>query len=200
MFQFKKTEVSFMDDEYRALDDLARISFANIVWTHKIQEKQADTYEHQYKVLTTLNIIAASLTSAGILSITAFDHIWIKLLSTFISFIATAITAYLTSFDYKNMAQSTKTIAVKLVTLRDEMLVLLAKIKFKQLPTEELAKEFYAIQERVHMVYSEAPNTTNQAVRKADTAINERKDGIYTDEEIDRLLPQSLRRITDQKI
>ena len=52
---------SFMDNEYRAIDDLVRNHFANVVWTHKIQEKQAEVYEARYKLLATTNIVTASL-------------------------------------------------------------------------------------------------------------------------------------------
>lgn len=190
-----------MGDNYKLLEDLIRNSYSNLVWTHKIQEKQAEIYENRYKVLTTINIVAAALTSAGVLSVNSFDCVavqrWIKFASAMASFATAATTACLASFDYKSMAKSNKTAATKLVALRDEILILLAKTKFEQQPCQELHKDFYAIQERIHNVYSEAPHTTNQAVRKASDAIKVSNDGIYTDEEIDQLLPSSLRRRKD---
>ncbi len=54
--------------------------------------------------------------------------------------------------------------------------------------------EFENLQSSIHEAYQDAPNTTNRAVAKAGKAINESKDGTYSDEEIDRLLPDTLKR------
>ena len=183
-----------MDNEYRAIDDLVRNHFANVVWTHKIQEKQAEIYEARYKLLATTNIVTASLTSAGVFSTVFVDPTWVKIVSTIAAFVTTAISAYLTSFDYKSMARANKVAATKLVALRDELLILLEKIKFRQQPIQELTAEFDALQKRIHDVYTNAPNTTSKAVDMAEVSLKSNKDGTYTDAEIDSLLPNSLKR------
>ena len=65
-----------MDEKVRVLEDVARNLFANVVWTHKIQEKQAEIYEHRFKWLSVINIIFAALTSAGIVSTIFVDPTW----------------------------------------------------------------------------------------------------------------------------
>ena len=55
-----------MKSEYVALEDLVRTRYASVAWTHKIQEKQAEIYDKRYRILATVNIFAASITSAGI--------------------------------------------------------------------------------------------------------------------------------------
>ena len=57
-----------MDDEYSILEDSVRNTFGSVVWSHKIQEKQADIYFSQYKCMETIKIATASLTSVGIVS------------------------------------------------------------------------------------------------------------------------------------
>ena len=54
--------------------------------------------------------------------------------------------------------------------------------------------EFEHLQSNIHEAYLDAPNTTNRAVAKAGKSINESRDGTYSDEEIDRLLPDTLKR------
>ena len=71
---------------------------------------------------------------------------------------------------------------------------MLAKIKFKQGSAKDLLGEFSTIQKNLHEVYKEAPNTTKRAVKKAEAAIEKNKDGVYSDEEIDKILPDTLRR------
>lgn len=58
-----------MQDDYTTLEDVVRAQYANVFWTHKIQEKQAEIYEFRHKLFSWINIISASLTSAGIISI-----------------------------------------------------------------------------------------------------------------------------------
>ena len=55
-----------MDEEYIILEDSVRNTFGGVIWSHKIQEKQADIYSSQYKYMETAKIVAASLTSVGI--------------------------------------------------------------------------------------------------------------------------------------
>jgi hypothetical protein len=57
-----------MDDSYTVIEDTVRDTFARTVWSHKIQEKQADLYQQQYKAMQTVSIVCASMTSVGILS------------------------------------------------------------------------------------------------------------------------------------
>ena len=110
------------------------------------------------------------------------------------SFVTATMSALLATFDYKNLAKSNKTAATKLVCYRNELLSLLGRIRIKEKSAKELFDEFEHLQSNIHEAYLDAPNTTNRAVAKAGKAINESKDGTYSDEEIDRLLPDTLKR------
>lgn len=183
-----------MEDKYKTLEDLVRIQYANVFWTHKIQEKQAEIYGCYHKVFSVANIILASLTSAGIISIVLTDAYWLKLVSAFISFFVTVISTVLATFDYKNLAKANKATATKLVCCRNDLLLLLGKINNKDQSVQELIDSFDQLQKKIHEIYQGAPNTTDRAVAKAGKAINDNKDGVYTDEEIDKLLPEALKR------
>ena len=183
-----------MQNDYTALEDLVRTQYANVFWSHKIQEKQAEIYEARHKLFSWINIISASLTSAGIISIVFVDQFWIKLVSAIVSFITTTISALLATFDYKSLAKSNKTTATKLVCYRNDLLLLLGKIESQKDPSKELFNEFELLQNSIHETYQNAPNTTARAVKKAGKAISENGDGTYSDDESDRLLPDTLKR------
>lgn len=38
-----------MIENYKMLEDVVRDSYASVVWSHKIQEKQADIYAEKFK-------------------------------------------------------------------------------------------------------------------------------------------------------
>ncbi len=185
-----------MENEYRTLEDLARNLYANVFWTHKIHEKQAEIHECWFRWLSVFNIIFAAATSAGIISLVFTDPKWLKVGSAVTAFITTALSAYLALFDLKSLARDNKATATKLVCLRNELLTMMAKIKFKKQPVQELLNDFCTLQKQVHEVYKEAPNTAKYAVKKAEAAIEKDKDGTYTDEQIDQILPEMLRRGT----
>lgn len=70
----------------QVLLDEVRQNFASVVWTHKIQEKQADIYANRYKKFETWNIILAGVTSCGVVAIFLCDGYIAKVITTLVSF------------------------------------------------------------------------------------------------------------------
>lgn len=185
-----------MEKEYKNLEDLIRHFHTNVAWTHKIQEKQAEIYGKRHAIISTVNIFAASITSAGIFSTIFAGQMWITIVSAIMSFVTVFLSALLKAFDFKETAKANKATATKLVVLRDELQLLLHKVRHETLPVAELIEQFADIQCRVHAAYQEAPQTTDKAVKMADISLKEKKDDTYTEEEMDMFLPESLRRGT----
>lgn len=176
------------------LEDVVRDSYASVVWSHKIQEKQADIYAEKFKKMETVNIGAASLTSVGIVALIFTDPLWLKLASALISFATVYITAYFKSFDLQKFITSHKAAANKLIAVRDQYKVLLTEIKLKVDSVENLLSRYKELVEKTDAIYLEAPTTTDEAVDKASEALKVKKDNTFTDAEIDSFLPLSLRR------
>ena len=183
-----------MIENYKMLEDVVRDSYASVVWSHKIQEKQADIYAEKFKKMETVNIGAASLTSVGIVALIFTDPLWLKLVSALISFATVYITAYFKSFDLQKFITSHKAAANKLIAVRDQYKVLLTEIKLKVDSVENLLARYKELVEKTDAIYLEAPTTTDEAVDKASKALKTKKDNTFTDAEIDSFLPLSLRR------
>lgn len=183
-----------MIENYKMLEDVVRDSYASVVWSHKIQEKQADIYAEKFKKMETVNIGAASLTSVGIVALIFTDPLWLKLASALISFATVYITAYFKSFDLQKFITSHKAAANKLIAVRDQYKVLLTEIKLKVDSVENLLSRYKELVEKTDAIYLEAPTTTDEAVDKASEALKVKKDNTFTDAEIDSFLPLSLRR------
>ena len=183
-----------MIENYKMLEDVVRDSYASVVWSHKIQEKQADIYAEKFKKMETVNIGAASLTSVGIVALIFTDPLWLKLVSALISFATVYITAYFKSFDLQKFITSHKAAANKLIAVRDQYKVLLTEIKLKVDSVENLLARYKELVEKTDAIYLEAPTTTDEAVGKASKALKIKKENTFTDAEIDSFLPLSLRR------
>jgi hypothetical protein len=181
-----------MSDALDALENVVRNSFAGVVWTHKIHEKQADIYVNRYKCLEIIRIIAASLTSAGIVSSIFCNEMRVKLASAIISFISVAISALFKSFNIQDLCANHKKAAITLLVLRDKYQHLLLSIRTAQKAYEELDNDYLALEAEKHSVYMDLPITTDGAVKLAKIALQVSKDNEFTDEEVDCYLPRTL--------
>ena len=112
-------------EQYQVLLDVVRQQYASVVWTHKIQEKQADIYFKRYNCLETVNIIFASATSCGIVSTIFFGELCAKIITMFLSFVTLAITAYYKSFDLKSIGYGNKVSANEFWLFETDCFVLL---------------------------------------------------------------------------
>ena len=183
-----------MADQYNILEDAVRDMFARAVWSHKIQEKQADIYQTRYKWMETVNILCASLTAVGILSTIFTDQLWIKIVSAILSFATAFIAAYFKSFDLSTLAKSHKEAANKLLIVRNEITGLLTSIKLKEKPVADLEVRYLALLDNANEVYKDAPTTTDKAVALAKKALQVTGDNTFSKDEIDSYLPPALQK------
>ncbi len=182
-----------MKEEYQKLLDLVRQNFASVVWTHKIQEKQSEIYEDKYKKIECANIFTAALTSCGVFS-TFYQDFWLfKVLTILLSFVTVFIASYMKSFDFKTLGKGNKEYANKFLVIRNKLLSVIADIHLMKKPVEEIQEQFETILNELNEYYVNAPTTTDKAVSKASEALKVNKDYTFTNEEIDRFLPESLR-------
>lgn len=184
-----------MEDRFDLIESSVRDTLGSVVWSHKIQEKQADLYSRHFKWMETAKIMSASLTSVGIVSLIFTDQLWIKIVSALISFVSVFVSAFFKSFDLQTMVSQHKAAANNLLSVRDELKLLLLKIRMKQGEPAELSNEYEEIVHQLDKVYADAPNTTDKAVDMARTALNITKDNTFSDTEIDGFLPAGLRKV-----
>ena len=181
-----------MDNNRQILLDEVRQNYASVVWTHKIQEKQADIYARRYKCLSTINIIFAAATSCGIISSIFADSLAAKVITAILSFGTVAITAYFQSFDLKGMEQCHRAAANRFVAMRNRLLHVIARLHMDDC-LDEIESEYEEIMQDLSSLYEDAPSTTDKAVQIASKALKMKNEYTYTNEEIDHFLPPALK-------
>ena len=160
-------------NEYQVLLDIVRQNYASVVWTHKIQIKQADIYATRYRRLENFNVILAAATSCGAVSIFADqDSFVLKIATVILSFITTAVTTYLKCFDLKAMEKQHKDAAEHFLVVRNELLHLIGEIHMQEKSVNELDEKFHGIEETLNALYLSAPSTTDDAVVAASIAVS----------------------------
>lgn len=179
-------------DSYVILEDVVRQTFATVVWSHKIQEKQGDIEANVYHWMEVANISCASLTSAGVIGCIFTNQVWLKIITAVISFVTIFCGAYFKSFKVQDTITKHRTTAYKLVAIRNKLVALLADIRLQNSDAESLSETHKALLDELHIVYADAPATTGKAVTKAKEALIDKQDYTFSDEEIDRFLPAHL--------
>lgn len=186
--------VVFISSNYDKIESSVRDTLGSVVWSHKIQEKQADIYDGRFKWMEIAKITAASFTSVGIVSLIFSDQLWIKLCSALFSFISVFVSAFFKSFDLQSMVSQHKAAANSLLIIRDDLKLLLLQIRLQKDDPIDLYEKYESTVHRLDKMYVNAPKTTNKAVEMAREALNITKDNTFSDAEIDNYLPAGLKK------
>jgi hypothetical protein len=192
-------EVIHIFGNYDKIESSVRDTLGSVVWSHKIQEKQADIFDVRFKWMEIAKITAASLTSVGIVSLIFSDQLWIKIVSTIISFISVFVSAFFKSFDLQAMVNQHKAAANNLLIIRDDLKLLLLQIRLQKDDPIDLYEKYESTVHRLDKIYVDAPKTTNKAVEMAREALNITKDNTFSDAEIDSFLPAGLKKGEEEK-
>lgn len=180
-------------NEYQILLDVVRQTFASVVWTHKIQEKQADIYNERYAFIETINIVIVSITACGIVSLIFTDQMWVKIAASLLSLATVAISIYDKTFHLHDLGTQHKISANKLLLIRNELLQIISDIHIHKESMEDINKRYQELKIKLNKIYSEMPTTTNNAVERASLALKTKEEFTYSEEEIDRFLPPTLK-------
>lgn len=149
-----------------------RHAYSNVVWSHKIQEKQSDIYRARYVFWETINTIVTALTAAGIVGIIFTDYFWIQILSSVLSFLTLFITVYLKVFDLATKSALHKESANRLLKIRLQFYLLLVEVDFHTRSDESILQRYRQLNKELINVYYDAPSTTKKAVVCAERELN----------------------------
>lgn len=180
--------------EFSPLEDQIRECFGRVVYTHKTHEKMADRCSATLQRYKLCQIGVSVLTTSGALSVVFLDQFWLKLATAFLSIVGLWASGYMKGFDPGGTAQKHRDAAANLWPIRESYLSLLADLRMGSLPSEEAFKRRDELQERLAAIYLGAPQTTAKAYGDAQIALQKNEDYTFSDDEIDRFLPKSLRK------
>jgi len=176
------------------LESQLRQVFASVVWTHKIQEKQADRYLRKYKLLEFIKVTLSAITSSGIFAAIFVDNKWLKIITAIISGASLFITTYYKSYDLKSLQKQHKKSAIELLELREDLVSVLCDIKIDKYNEDELTKKRDELLKRKIKIAKCTLDPDEEAVKEASDNLKKRQDNTYSDDEIDSYLPKLARK------
>ena len=176
------------------LEGQLRECYGRVVYSHKTHEKCADILLTNLGRIRVLQIVLSALTTAGFISAVFGAGRVSAVGGLIISTILLGLNAYTKDYDLGELAQKHKRAENDLWVIRERFMSLLVDIAMKERPLESLQEQRDGLIEKLHTIYSGAPNTTFKAYKKAQIALKTMEDMTFSDAEIDAFLPTELKR------
>ncbi len=172
-----------------------RENYGKIVYSHKTQEKCADILAAQNRLIKNLQIILSALITTGLLVRIFKGEDWALIVSTVLAALQFGFTTFLREFNLGETIQKHSTAALELFDIREKSLSLLTDLKANLLTPEEIKGKRDELQEELSKTYKGSPRTFSKAYKEAQKALQINDELTFTDEEIDKFLPNALRKV-----
>ena len=176
------------------LEDQIRECYGRVVWTHKTHEKCADILLGRHNAIKLWQLILSAITTSGVVVAVFGDSKEIGIATALISLVLTIINTYVKKYDLGGIAQKHADAAIAIWNIRESYLSLLTDIRGKLKSADEVKVERDRLQASLHKVYKGAPRTISKAYDKASQALKAQEEMTFSDEEIDKFLPKSLKK------
>lgn len=187
-----------MDDTSKSryiLEGQLRESYGRVIYSHKTHEKCADILLTRQRRIKFWQIVLSALTTAGFIGAALGTGKVAAVLGLVVSTILLALNSYTKSHDLGEIAQKHRQAGSDLWLIREQYLSLLVDVKIQEKPIEALQEQRDKLVQQLHKIYRGAPSTTPKAYRMAQHALQRLEDMTFSDEEIDKFLPNELRRV-----
>lgn len=184
-----------MKEEKIFIESQIREVYGRVVYTHKTHEKCADLLKSRSDIFKITEILLSALTTTSILVIIFGDGCVFQFLAALFSTALLCLTLYSKDFNLLALAEKHKQAALDILEIREELLSLLVDIRINNQKIEDLQIRRDQLNTRLVNTYRGAPKTINKAYSMASKALKENEEFTFSDTEIDKFLPESLRRI-----
>ncbi|MGK2226953.1 MAG: hypothetical protein ACI9GK_000761 [Devosia sp.] len=144
------------------------------------------------------NIVLSALITGGAVSVifakgSSFEQ-YAGYATAALSILSLIFNAYLKDLDPGALAQRHREAASDIWNIREAYLSLITDVVDKQANIDELRKRRDGLQLALHKIYHGAPHTDGKAYGKAQDALKYNEDLTFAEDELDLMLPNSLRR------
>lgn len=184
-----------MSEEKILIESQIREIYGRVVYTHKTHEKCADVLKNRNDCLKITEIVLSILTTTSILVVVFGEGKVFQFLAALFSTILLGLTLYSKDYNLLALAEKHKQAALNILEIREKLLSLLVDIKIGNIDIITLQETRNELNGQLVNTYRGAPKTINRAYKIASKALQENEEFTFTDGEIDKFLPESLRRM-----
>ncbi|HDT3150036.1 TPA: SLATT domain-containing protein [Morganella morganii subsp. morganii] len=176
------------------LEGQLRECYGRVVYTHKTHEKCADILQHKLNCMKNLQLVLLTITTGSFIATIIGDAKIGAIIGSILSAILLFLNSYLKDYDLGTLAQKHRQAAGEIWLIRERYLSLLTDLKMQSKSIEEITKERDTLMLELSSIYSGAPSTNYQAYSMAQKALKELEDMTFSDDELDKFLPNELKR------
>ncbi|QZK99432.1 SLATT domain-containing protein [Flavobacterium psychrophilum] len=180
--------------KYQILESQLRENYGKIVYSHKTQEKCADILTTRNNRIKNLQIFLSALITTGLLLRVFKGQEWALILSTILSAIQFGLTSFLKEYNLGETIQKHTTAALELLDIREKYLSILTDLKAEIITIEEITTKRDELQDELSKTYKGSPRTFSKAYITAQKALQVNDELTFSDDEIDKFLPLTLRK------
>jgi hypothetical protein len=191
---------SLSDPRYQ-LESQIRECYGRCAYTHKTHEKMAERFDAYQQSLKWANIILSALITGGAVSaLFAADTplapyvSYAGYVTAFLAVLSLVFNACIKEFDPGALAQRHRETASNVWNVRESYLSLITDTLDDTFSLETLRERRDALQKQLHEIYAGAPFTDGKAYAKTQKGLKDNEELMFSEKEIDDMLPQSLRR------
>lgn len=183
-----------MNDQKNLLESQIREIYGRVIYTHKTHEKCADVLKTRSDCLKFAEIFLSAATTTSILIVVFGEEKVFQFIAALCSTILLGITLYSKDFNLLAIAEKHKQAALNILEIREKLLSLLVDIKIGNKEIKQFQQTRDVLNEQLVNTYRGAPKTINKAYQIASKALQQNEEFTFSDAEIDKFLPGSLRR------
>jgi len=184
-----------MSEQKVLLESQIREIYGRVVYTHKTHEKCADVLKERNDCLKITEVILSALTTTSILIVIFGEGIVFQFLAALFSTTLLCLSLYSKDYNLLALAEKHKQAAVDILEVREKLLSLLVDIRIGNKDVSDYQVERNKLNEQLLNTYRGAPKTINKAYKIASKALQKNEEFTFSDEEIDKFLPESLRKL-----
>lgn len=166
-------------------------AYARVCYTYTAHHKEADQLLVKDKHLRFAQIVFTSISTAGFLGAIIKDYSALCWIAGGTSAVSLAMNLYSKDFRLQIDARIHKEAADELWDIREDYVSILTDIE--ELSATEIREKRNELMKRTSKVNKKYPGTTNRAYKAAQKALKIEEEQTFSDEEIERLLPNALK-------
>ena len=167
-------------------------AYGKVVYSYTTQVIHAKRLYTRNKLLKWLQIILSAISTGGFIGTLITNQVLLAWIGGIFSTALLVLTAYSKDSEFTDLYRRHYTSSNRLWLIREQYLSLL--IDFDTMTRDEIIVKRDTLQDSLSKVYDEAPLTDSKSYTMAQKALKENESQFFSRDELNQMLPESLRR------
>lgn len=176
------------------LESQIREAYGRVTYTQTCHDKRINRLLMINDKIKVAQIVLSAITTSGFVVAIFSENKIASILGAVISLLLLILNTYTKNFNLIELSQEHKSASDLLWKIREEYVSLLTD--FEILESNAIMKKRDELQERTSQVYSNSPRTDSNSYAAAQKALKTEEEQTFSEQEIDVMLPNSIRRCT----